>query len=372
MSRRTAAWLAWSVWALSLPFAAFSGVLGFLTFSSQPGFNYSFSVLISLFAFTFPIVGALIASRRPKNPIGWIFCAGGLLFGVIVAANNYSEYAQYTNSGLPDSVRYATWFSTWASFPALFLAATMLCLLFPDGRLPPPLTLWRLVAWTAVIGSAIAAFGDALALEDLGSDYGYATNPVAVGGALGTFLQKLGGFGSWTLFVSCLASVFSLFPRWDRASGQERQQLKWFAYAAAIMTGGFILAFSFGGWARAWDIGMFVGALGFGLLPVATAIAILKYRLYEIDRIINRSLVYGSLTAMLALLYFGGVTATQALLRTLTEREQLPQLVVVASTLLIAALFNPLRRRLQSFIDRRFYRRKYDARKTLEAFSSKL
>ena len=90
MSRRTAAWLAWSVWVLSLPFAAFSGVLGFLTFSSQPGFNSSFPVLISLFAFTFPTVGALIASRRPKNPIGWIFCSGGLLFGVIVASNNYA------------------------------------------------------------------------------------------------------------------------------------------------------------------------------------------------------------------------------------------------------------------------------------------
>jgi hypothetical protein len=148
--------------------------------------------------------------------------------------------------------------------------------------------------------------------------------------------------------------------------------LKWFAYAAAIMTGGFMLAFSFGASERAWDLGMFVGALGFGLLPVATAIAILKYRLYDIDRIINRTLVYGSLTAMLALLYFGGVTATQALLRTLTGEEQLPQLVVVASTLLIAALFNPLRHRIQGFIDRSFYRRKYDAAKTLEAFSAKL
>src|SRR5918993_657652 len=158
-----------------------------------------------------------------------------------------------------------------------------------------------------------------------------------LGCVVGTFLQMLGGFGFVILFVSCLTSVFSLFPRWDRASGQERQQLKWFAYAAAIMLGGFILALSFGEWARAWNIGMFVGALGFGLLPVATAIAILKYRLYDIDRIINRTLVYGSLTAMLALFYFGGVTATQALLRTLTDQEQLPQLVVVASTLLIAA-----------------------------------
>jgi hypothetical protein len=112
-----------------------------------------------------------------------------------------------------------------------------------------------------------------------------------------------------------------------------------------------------------------IGLMG---IPVAIGIAILRYRLYDIDVVINRTLVYGSLTLMLALVYYGGVTATQALLRTLTSQEQLPQLVVVASTLVIAALFNPLRRRIQSFIDRRFYRRKYDAAKTLEAFSAKL
>ncbi len=107
-------------------------------------------------------------------------------------------------------------------------------------------------------------------------------------------------------------------------------------------------------------------------IPLATGIAILRYRLYDIDRIINRTLVYGSLTLMLALVYLGGVTVTQTLFQTLTGQERLPQLVVVASTLVIAALFNPLWRRIQSFIDRRFYRRKYDARKTLEAFSAKL
>jgi hypothetical protein len=112
-----------------------------------------------------------------------------------------------------------------------------------------------------------------------------------------------------------------------------------------------------------------IGLMG---IPVAIGIAILRYRLYEIDHIINRTLVYGSLIAMLALVYFGSVTVTQALLRTLTGQEKLPQLVIVASTLLIAALFTPLRRRIQSFIDRRFYRRKYDARKTLEAFSAQL
>jgi hypothetical protein len=165
--------------------------------------------------------------------------------------------------------------------------------------------------------------------------------------------------------------VISVFVRFRRARGDERQQIKWFASAAAL-TVVWIIVFGQSTRGLPEVIVALSALLVIPSIPIATGIAILRYRLYDIDILINRTLVYGSLTLMLALVYFGGVTVTQALFQALTSEEQLPQLLVVASTLLIAALFTPLRRRLQSFIDRRFYRRKYDARKTLEAFSSKL
>jgi hypothetical protein len=171
-----------------------------------------------------------------------------------------------------------------------------------------------------------------------------------------------------------LSSVVSLVVRFRRSQDLERQQMKWLTHAAATVLGMVLLTtlLEAANLVFLSEMTALAADLLIAGIPVGVGIAVLKYRLYDIDRIINRTLVYGSLTAMLALFYFGGVTATQALLRTFTEREQLPQLVVVASTLVIAALFNPLRRRIQSFIDRRFYRSKYDARKTLEAFSAKL
>jgi hypothetical protein len=156
-----------------------------------------------------------------------------------------------------------------------------------------------------------------------------------------------------------------------RSAGRvERQQIKWLAYGGAVV----VVTIFLGGVISIWSESISIGIISLALLgvPVFTGVAIVRYRLYEIDTLINHTLVYGSLTAILALVYFGGVTATQALFRTITSQEGLPQLVVVASTLVIAALFNPLRHRIQSFIDRRFYRRKYDARKTLEDFSVKL
>jgi hypothetical protein len=177
------------------------------------------------------------------------------------------------------------------------------------------------------------------------------------------------------LYVLALVAATSLLVRLRRSKGVERQQVKWFAYAVVMLAVSTTLAYVVSEamdveWLL-WISSVMVIASLVGL-PVAMSIAILRYRLYNIDLLINRTLVYGSLTAALAAVYFGGVTATQAIFRTLTGQEEQPQLAIVVSTLVIAALFNPLRRRIQSFIDRRFYRRKYDAAKTLESFSAKL
>jgi hypothetical protein len=314
---------------------------------------------------SFSVVGALIASHRPENPIGWIFLAEGFFYGLLSAADEYAIYALLTNPGALPLGAEASWLGQWIWAPGLGLSLVFLPLLFPDGH--PPSPRWRPVGWLGglSIGLVVVLYtilywperGPGLVTGD---EY-----PSHVSHVLFDFI----GF---PMLLVGLGAVISVFARFRRSRGEERQQIKWFAYAAAL-TVVWIIVF---GQSTLRGLPEAIVALSALLvipsIPIATGIAILRYRLYDIDRIINRTLVYGSLTALLALVYFGGVTATQTLFQALTSQERLPQLVVVASTLVIAALFNPLRRRIQSFIDRRFYRRKYDARKTLEAFSTKL
>jgi hypothetical protein len=245
-------------------------------------------------------------------------------------------------------------------------------LYFPNGQLLSPK--WRPVLWLAVFVSVTLSVLWAFAPRATSGVRGL-TNPLGIE-ALRPWPGKLGDTVTGVLFLTVfLASLFSLVVRFWRSRSGERQQMKWITYAAGAMFTMVILVTLLDVVAPNSPLAKVANTLTnatFAGIPVAVGIAVLKYRLYDIDIIINRTLVYGSLTAILAGGYFGAVTATQALLRTLPGQEDLPQLVVVASTLVIAALFNPLRRRVQSFIDRRFYRRKYDARKTLEVFSSKL
>ena len=396
MSTRAAVWLAWSLWALCAALIALALFLDFLTADVPlvPGerllrLGPGLAVLTGVLSLAYPTVGALIASRLPTNPIGWIFCGVGLLYGVRRFTGAYADHALLENIALPGG-EYAAWFSTWTGPAGLTLAGLFLMLLFPDGRLPS--RRWRIVAWAALLGALALALADVFKPGSLYT-YPWVENPLGwvgvIGGAYITyqFLAALSLFGMSLLAASTLAALFSLILRLRHAGADERQQLKWFLFAAVPagvcisvvllqnMVYNLTSELLYGNTAellpwKVWNYILYVAMFALLIVPLFTYIAILKYRLYEIDIIINRTLVYGSLTATLVALYFGGIVVLQRVFVTLTGQQS--TLAVVASTLLIAALFTPLRRRIQGFIDRRFYRRKYDARKTLEAFSTKL
>jgi hypothetical protein len=394
---RTATWLAWSLWVLCVVLIALALLLDFLTddvpLVSGERPSPSIAILAGVLSLAYPTVGALIASRLPTNPIGWIFCGVGLLYAVRRSTEAYADYALLENFALPWG-EYAAWFTTWVGFAGPVLAGVFLMLLFPDGRLPS--RHWRLVAWIAVLAAALTVLGDAFAPGQLRT-HPYIENPFGVVGVIGSGLTTYEFFaaslvlGTALLLMISLIALCSLFLRVHRARGDERQQLKWFLYAAVpavislspALLDAMLLHFSSNfllfntaynyNVIVSWDFltySIYVAVFAALIVPVFTYIAILKYRLYNIDILINRTLVYGSLTATLIALYFGGIVLLQTLFVALTGQQS--TLAVVASTLLIAALFTPLRRRIQSFIDRRFYRRKYDARKTLEAFSAQL
>jgi len=322
----------------------------------------------------FPLVGALVAARRPRNPIGWILLIDGLLWMLSDLIDDYSLYGVASPGSVPFPVGIA-WINSWLWVPAVGLLGTYVFLLFPNGKLPSKR--WRPLAWLSGVVIASVSVGVALSPGPL-QGLGGVQNPFGL-------LQPSMIVPFWVILpllpLCMLASAASLVFRYRRSHGEERQQLKWIAFAGAFVGVLYMIAmvlsfvFPSGSWfARGsplWlDLVAYSAVLSFIAIPIAVGFAILKYRLYEIDLIINRALVYGSLTLMLALVYLGGVISLQALLRALTSQGS--QLAIVASTLVIAALFNPLRRRIQTVIDRRFYRRKYDAQKTLSTFSRTL
>ncbi|HET7272336.1 MAG TPA: hypothetical protein VFI90_14790, partial [Rubrobacter sp.] len=322
----------------------------------------------TLTAISYAPVGALIASRHPANPVGWLLC----LYGLVISISHFSgQYAIYALLAQPDSLpagEALAWIASWL-LPVIIGLTVFYILLFPTGRLPG--RRWRLLAWLTVAFVLAGVIFAALTPGALIGVLGPIRNPLGIEGFSNVYYKAVLYSMAPLLTV---AAASSLFVRLRRAVGIERQQIKWFVYAAAANVSGAILAYNV---PAVIDTPLWFERAGFALniatipaIPIAIGIAILRYRLYDIDLIINRTLVYGSLTAMLALLYVAGVLALQGTFRTLTGQES--QLAVVASTLVIAALFNPLRRRIQSFIDRRFYRSKYDARKTLDAFHSRL
>ena len=385
MSHRTAAWLAWSVCAVCVALIVLTLSLDFFTHDdlTRSGFVFSqrpapaFAVLTGMLSLVYPAVGAIIASRLPTNPIGWIFCGVGLLYTTQRFAEAYADYALLVNFAFPGG-EYMAWFSRLLDFTGLVLAGVFVMLLFPDGRLPS--RRWRIVAWTAVCGAVLTSLYAAFYP-------GYLNTPVLVpnpfgwvgviGGRLTTddFLNYLALIGETLLLTSSLAAICSLALRLHRAWGDERQQLKWFLYAAvpAALCFSFVLLsfvvvdftrFVLGTplipfWENYYDsvVGAFIfqviiSVAVFALLvvPVFTYIAIVRHHLYDIDVVINRTLVYGALTSCVVGIYVLAIVALGALFQAQGNLG-----VSLVATGLVTVLFQPLRGRLQRGVNRLMY-----------------
>jgi hypothetical protein len=360
---RRARAVAWSLCVLSLTLTALSLLLLTLTlFRPDAPINY-YWLETTVIAASYSTVGAVVAPRLRESPIGWLFCAIGLCFAVVHFSAEYAIYALLARPGSLPGGEASVWIWSWVWVPAIGLIV-FLDLLFPNGRLPS--ARWRWFAWftTAAVlaGVLSAAFspGQILQLP--------LQNPLGIEG-----LPNVYGIVEAFMYALVVVGASSMLMRLRRVGWVERQQIKWFAYTTAVAISGIILkntVYPAVGVTWVWWAGFVLAVIGLAGNPIGMGVAILRYRLYDIDILINRTLVYGSLTAVLALVYVGSVVLLQGVFRTLTGQES--QLAVVASTLAIAGLFIPLRRRLQSLVDRRFYRRKYDATKTLEAFGARL
>jgi hypothetical protein len=373
-------WLAWSICALTVALTISVVVLAIVdpnvggpkhpspsgpTPRDRPDGGYvPYAALSALVFSAFAVVGAIVAARRPRNPVGWLIGAGALLWTLGVCSSAVYWHIAFGHANAPRAADYVAWLGSWTFLPAFVCLLALVPLLFPTGAPPGPR--WRVVAWTAVVAGAVATLSTALAPGPLDTaDFPWVDNPF---GIEGVGLRAVAGASFVAVAAGALASLASLVVRYRRAHGIERLQLRWVASAGCVLVVGAVAGSLASGW-----LGSGAGwvAILVGLLAVAAglAVALLRYRLYDIDVVVNRTLVYGALTATLAAAYLGSVLLLQL---TLSGVAGGSGLAVAASTLAAAALFRPARARIQNAVDRRFYRRKYDARRTLEGFSAHL
>jgi hypothetical protein len=360
--------LAWSLFGLFMVLVVASALVTAL--GPAPDGDLFFVAVVG-----YGFVGALIAARKPGNAIGWLLLVTGILLalGALVDASLMLEDAP--------ARAFSAWLSDWTWYVWLTIAGVFLPLLFPTGR--PLSPRWRRVVWLGVAALALSIAGNAFQSGRLDVDSAVPVdNPFGIPGVEG-LMDVLARAGDVLAGIAFALAAASVVIRFRRSRGTERQQLKWFAYVGLLAAAGLGLAMTqvlFGtqpgedGGGTTLDIvgavGWFtaLGAIVIGI-PVATGMAILRHRLYDIDVVINRTLVYGALTATLLLSYLGLVLLLQLALGPITEDNGL---AIAGSTLGVAALFRPLRARIQALVDRRFYRRKYDAAQTIESFGTRL
>ncbi len=367
VSRRRSTPLAWALVLLTV--AVNAGWIGLLVLNVRTGltgstFSYGRIFSDGAPALAYVVVGFLVASRKPENPIGWLLLLAGLVFGLPLLAQHYAAYDLLAHSASLPGARLVAISLNGMWIPGLFVLL-LIAFLFPTGELPSPR--WRPVIWVAATSLTLLMLLSHV--SELDPPFSKIDNPFRM--EFGLALSALALVSVLCGVVgSAIAACASVVIRFRHAAGDERAQLKWFVLAASLLPLGLcvhLLAETVAPGAVNSVEAAF--SLAVAMLPIAIGVAILKYRLYEIDRIISRALVYGSVTVVLGAAYAGLVLAGQALFETLTGGSNL---AIAVSTLAVAALFLPVRARVQAFVDRRFYRRRYDAQRTLEAFGSRL
>ena len=375
MSDRSALWLARAVFALATVSLVGGGIAALLL---TAGGADSWRGVLPDIAFTtamnsFAIVGYIILRRQPRNAVGWVLLVVGLLWATEMPIGSFLAWAK-PRPEMRDSaaVVAAFWSASWA--PSLAPLGTFLLLLFPDGHLPSQR--WRWWAWLCGIVLALAYVGMIVVPGPIQDVTPRTMNPLGL-----EVLEPI----AWVVYVpimmiplTMVGCAVALVRRYRRSRGVERLQMKWLTATAAVVAAVYLFTmivsapYDWTGTAPGW-VSLFqnVSLFTFMLIPIAVGIAITRYRLYDIDRLINRALVYGAVSAMLVIVYVLGVVGAGAGLRAITGSEQ-GNLAVAGSTLAVAALFRPFRSRVQRFIDRRFYRQRYNAARTVESFSASL
>jgi hypothetical protein len=361
MSRPPASFLlAWGLWACWLAL-----LLATIGFGGDLPHHGDYVVVLALVGYA--TVGALVASRQPGNTVGWLL----LVAALALSASTVGE--EYVLTRLNPGYVAVAWFSSWLVYAGWAVVAIFLPLCFPSGRLLS--SRWRPVWWFALVTTVVGILTLALAPGHLAVNAPI-DNPLGVHGPAQHLLEGAVGVLPYAIATTLLLSIASLILRFRRSRGAERQQLKWFTYATLMPFAGLALS-GVGEWLLPAEAGEIVNAIGWtvflagsGLgIPIATGVAILRYRLYDIDIVINRTLVYGTLTTALLAVYVGAILVLRVVLSPVTGDNDL---AVAGSTLAVAALFRPARARIQVVVDRRFYRRKYDATQTLNAYSNQL
>lgn len=341
----------WTLWAVAFGLVALN--------ESGSDLNATVGNLAAVLQVT---SGAILITRLPRNRVGWLLWLSGLLISLALGSGGFATYGLVARPGTIPGAIWLAWISEWIGFPGITIAAAFLPLIYPTGTLLSPR--WRIVVVLLLIATVIGIIQKAFGPFAPGDFPAGAQNPLLVSGSVAGAIAALGGAANVASALLVLAAAASIVIRYRRSSGVERQQLKWFTYVAVVVFFAILAAVT----TELWFIWL-LALGGLALLPVTIGLAVLRYRLYDIDVVIRRTLVYGALVALLAGAYAGSVLLFSALLSTIAARSSL---AVAGSTLVVAALFSPVRTRFRSAVDRRFDRSRFDAAQELTGLSGRL